>query len=197
MKTAVVVFPGSNCDYDLYKAIQLIGGEPTFIWHRERGLDGYDAVMLPGGFSYGDYLRAGAIARMDTRVTLAADSRYLGWDILCLGRAASGERFEHGRFDLFCRIDRDGKPLPTVALEGMAEGIVDSRLLQDLERRGGPEAQAYLAKLRASVPLTFWPDGRNRDYSKAYVWDVPDTAVPPVDMVAMRAEVMRLRGDAR
>ena len=64
MKVAVVTFPGSNCDYDLYKAIQLVGGHPTFVWHRERGLDGYDAVMLPGGFSYGDYLRAGAIARM-------------------------------------------------------------------------------------------------------------------------------------
>lgn len=64
MKVAVVTFPGSNCDYDLYKAIQLVGGEPTFVWHRERGLDGFDAVMLPGGFSYGDYLRAGAIARM-------------------------------------------------------------------------------------------------------------------------------------
>lgn len=64
MKIAVVTFPGSNCDYDLYKAIQQVGGEPTFVWHRERGLDGYDAVMLPGGFSYGDYLRAGAIARM-------------------------------------------------------------------------------------------------------------------------------------
>jgi phosphoribosylformylglycinamidine synthase len=64
MKVAVVTFPGSNCDYDLYKAIQQVGAEPTFVWHRERGLDGYDAVMLPGGFSYGDYLRAGAIARM-------------------------------------------------------------------------------------------------------------------------------------
>lgn len=64
MKVAVVTFPGSNCDYDLYKAIQLIGGAPAFVWHRERGLDGFDAVMLPGGFSYGDYLRAGAIARM-------------------------------------------------------------------------------------------------------------------------------------
>lgn len=53
----------------------------------------------------------GAIARMDTRVTLAADSRYLGWDILCLGRAAAGERFEHGQFSLFCRVDRAGKPL--------------------------------------------------------------------------------------
>lgn len=53
----------------------------------------------------------GAIARMDTHVTLAADSRYLGWDILCLGRAAAGERFDHGRFDLHCRIERAGKPL--------------------------------------------------------------------------------------
>ena len=64
MKVAVVTFPGSNCDYDLYKAVQQVGGSPTFVWHRERGLDGYDAVMLPGGFSYGDYLRGGAIARL-------------------------------------------------------------------------------------------------------------------------------------
>jgi urease accessory protein len=53
----------------------------------------------------------GARARMETRVALAADSRYIGWDILCLGRAAAGERFEKGRFDLFCRVDRDGKPI--------------------------------------------------------------------------------------
>ena len=64
MKVAVVTFPGSNCDYDLYKAAQQVGAEPTFVWHRERGLDGYDAVLLPGGFSYGDYLRGGAIARL-------------------------------------------------------------------------------------------------------------------------------------
>ena len=64
MKVAVVTFPGSNCDYDLYKAVQQVEGDPTFVWHRERGLTGYDAVMLPEGFSYGDYLRAGAIARM-------------------------------------------------------------------------------------------------------------------------------------
>lgn len=64
MKVAVITFPGSNCDYDLYKAVQQVGGEPTFVWHRQRGLDAFDAVMLPGGFSYGDYLRAGAIARM-------------------------------------------------------------------------------------------------------------------------------------
>jgi phosphoribosylformylglycinamidine synthase I len=64
MKVAVITFPGSNCDYDLYKAVQLVGAHPKFVWHRERGLAGFDAVMLPGGFSYGDYLRAGAIARL-------------------------------------------------------------------------------------------------------------------------------------
>ena len=64
MRAAIITFPGSNCDYDLYKAARQVGAEATFVWHRERGLDGYDAVLLPGGFSYGDYLRAGAIARM-------------------------------------------------------------------------------------------------------------------------------------
>jgi len=63
MKVAVVTFPGSNCDYDLYKAVQLVGGEPSFRWHRGHELGDADVVMLPGGFSYGDYLRAGAIAR--------------------------------------------------------------------------------------------------------------------------------------
>lgn len=53
----------------------------------------------------------GARARMETRVSLAADSRYIGWDILCLGRAAAGERFENGRFDLFFRVDRDNRPI--------------------------------------------------------------------------------------
>jgi phosphoribosylformylglycinamidine synthase len=64
VKAAVVTFPGSNGDYDLYKAAQQVGFDTAFVWHRERGLDGYDVVLLPGGFSYGDYLRAGAIARM-------------------------------------------------------------------------------------------------------------------------------------
>ena len=64
MKAAVVTFPGSNGDYDLYKAAQQVGFDTHFVWHRERGLSAYDLVLLPGGFSYGDYLRAGAIARM-------------------------------------------------------------------------------------------------------------------------------------
>ena len=64
MKVAIVTFPGSNCDYDLYKCVQLVGGQHEFRWHRDVHLREVDVVMLPGGFSYGDYLRAGAIATM-------------------------------------------------------------------------------------------------------------------------------------
>ena len=64
MRVAIVTFPGSNCDYDLYKCVQLVGGAPEFRWHRDTELGEADVVMLPGGFSYGDYLRAGAIATM-------------------------------------------------------------------------------------------------------------------------------------
>jgi phosphoribosylformylglycinamidine synthase subunit PurQ / glutaminase len=64
MKVAVITFPGSNCDYDCYHALKTLGGfEPEFRWHGDRELKGVDAVFLPGGFSYGDYLRSGAIAR--------------------------------------------------------------------------------------------------------------------------------------
>ena len=63
MKVAVVVFPGTNCDRDTKWAFEKIGAKADFIWHSEEKLDNYDLVVLPGGFSYGDYLRSGAIAR--------------------------------------------------------------------------------------------------------------------------------------
>jgi phosphoribosylformylglycinamidine synthase len=64
MKFAIVVFPGSNCDQDCYHiAKDLLGCEAEYVWHHERGLKGADVVILPGGFAYGDYLRAGALAR--------------------------------------------------------------------------------------------------------------------------------------
>jgi phosphoribosylformylglycinamidine synthase I len=64
MTFAVVVFPGSNCDHDAYHAVKhVLGHEARFVWHKETSLDGADVVILPGGFSHGDYLRTGAIAR--------------------------------------------------------------------------------------------------------------------------------------
>jgi phosphoribosylformylglycinamidine synthase len=64
MKFGIVTFPGSNGDYDAYRApIEALGEEATYLWHKDHDLQGVDVVILPGGFSYGDYLRAGAIAR--------------------------------------------------------------------------------------------------------------------------------------
>jgi len=64
VKFAVIVFPGSNCDVDMYHAIKdELGEEVEYVWHTADTLDEFDAILLPGGFSYGDYLRSGAIAR--------------------------------------------------------------------------------------------------------------------------------------
>jgi phosphoribosylformylglycinamidine synthase subunit PurQ / glutaminase len=64
MKFGVVTFPGSNCDYDAYRAVvDALGEEAVYLWHKDHDLQDVDVVILPGGFSYGDYLRPGAIAR--------------------------------------------------------------------------------------------------------------------------------------
>jgi phosphoribosylformylglycinamidine synthase len=63
LKVAVVRFPGSNCDEDALRAAEAVGCEAFYVWHRETSLRGADVALLPGGFSYGDYLRSGAIAR--------------------------------------------------------------------------------------------------------------------------------------
>ena len=77
MKIGIVVFPGSNCDHDCYRAVKKItGAEVFFLWHKESSLQNADVVIVPGGFSYGDYLRSGAIARFSPimkEVTAAAN----------------------------------------------------------------------------------------------------------------------------
>ena len=93
MKFGVIIFPGSNCDHDAYHVISKHVGQPVdFIWHRDTDLSDYDAVIVPGGFSYGDYLRAGALARFSPVMTavkeFAARGRLVlgicnGFQILC------------------------------------------------------------------------------------------------------------------
>ena len=93
MKFGVIVFPGSNCDHDAYHVISKHVGQPVdFIWHRDTNLNSFDALIIPGGFSYGDYLRAGALARfspvMESVKKFAASGRFVlgicnGFQILC------------------------------------------------------------------------------------------------------------------
>ncbi len=64
MRFGIVTFPASNCDYDAYHAVtEILGEEAVYLWHKDHDLQGSDVIILPGGFSYGDYLRVGAIAR--------------------------------------------------------------------------------------------------------------------------------------
>lgn len=93
MKFGVLVFPGSNCDHDAYHVLSKHVGQPVdFIWHKETNLKCFDAVIVPGGFSYGDYLRAGALARfspvMKALKDFAAEGKFVfgicnGFQILC------------------------------------------------------------------------------------------------------------------
>jgi phosphoribosylformylglycinamidine synthase len=80
---AVVVFPGSNCDHDAYHAVKhVLGQQARFVWHKEPSLAGADVVILPGGFSYGDYLRTGAIARFSPVMAAVRDFAAAGGPVL-------------------------------------------------------------------------------------------------------------------
>ena len=83
MKVAVAVFPGSNCDHDAYHALKhVIGCDAAFVWHKAADLGGAGAVVLPGGFSYGDYLRTGAIARFSPIMTRVVEFAAAGGPVL-------------------------------------------------------------------------------------------------------------------
>ncbi|HVT18975.1 MAG TPA: phosphoribosylformylglycinamidine synthase subunit PurQ [Thermoanaerobaculia bacterium] len=84
MKSGVVVFPGSNCDHDVYHVLKhVLGQETTFLWHRDETVKGCELVVLPGGFAYGDYLRAGALAALSP--VMAAVKRHAAAGGLVLG----------------------------------------------------------------------------------------------------------------
>lgn len=113
MKFGVIVFPGSNCDHDAYHVISKHVGQPVdFIWHRETDLSGFDAVIIPGGFSYGDYLRPGALARfspvMKAIRTFAENGGYVfgicnGFQILCESGLLPGVLLRNIGQNFICR----------------------------------------------------------------------------------------------
>lgn len=113
MKFGVVVFPGSNCDHDAYHVVSKHLGQPVdFIWHKETDLSGYDAIIVPGGFSYGDYLRAGALARfspvMQAIKQFAAEGKFVfgicnGFQILCEAGLLPGALMRNAGLHFICR----------------------------------------------------------------------------------------------
>ena len=83
MKFGVVQFPGSNCDYDCFYALNdILRVDVEYIWHKQTILEGYDGIFLPGGFTYGDYLRVGAIARFSPIMSAVIDYAAAGGLVL-------------------------------------------------------------------------------------------------------------------
>jgi len=112
MKIGVVTFPGSLDDTDAQRAVRLAGGDPVALWHGDHDLHGVDAVILPGGFSYGDYLRCGAIARFApvmTEVIAAAQGGMPvlgicnGFQILCESHLLPGALIRNDHRTFICR----------------------------------------------------------------------------------------------
>src|SRR5207253_4016547 len=113
MKFAVIQFPGSNCDQDCIAAINSIEGlRAEYVWHKQTSLDDFDAIILPGGFAYGDYLRCGAIARFSPIMqAVASDARAgklvlgtcNGFQILCEAGLLPGAMIRNRSLRFVCR----------------------------------------------------------------------------------------------
>jgi phosphoribosylformylglycinamidine synthase len=133
MKIGVVVFPGSNCDHDALHAITEVVHTPAeFIWHQSPDLTGFDAVILPGGFSYGDYLRTGAIARFSP--VMSAIARFArsgglvlgicnGFQILCEAGLLPGALMRNRGLRFVCRhvhirVETTATPFTSAAQSG-------------------------------------------------------------------------------
>ena len=111
-RVGIVVFPGSNCEFDCQHAFELLGAETTFIWHEDKDLPEIDAVVLPGGFAHGDYLRTGALARFSPvmeAVQQHADQGRLvigvcnGFQILCEAGMLPGAMRKNSGLKFVCR----------------------------------------------------------------------------------------------
>jgi phosphoribosylformylglycinamidine synthase subunit PurQ / glutaminase len=159
MKFGVVVFPGSNCDHDTYHVISKVIGQPVdFIWHKEEEIGPYDAIILPGGFSYGDYLRSGAIARfspvMRSVKQFALEGGLVlgicnGFQILCEAGLLPGALLRNSNLKFICRhvnirVERTDTPFTSSSTLGQVlsapiahgEGnfFCDPETLDELER---------------------------------------------------------------
>jgi phosphoribosylformylglycinamidine synthase len=159
MKFGVVVFPGSNCDHDAWYALGEVLHQPVeFLWHQSEQVDGFDAILLPGGFSYGDYLRTGAIARfspvMRAVEEFARGGGFVlgicnGFQILCEAGMLPGVLQRNGGMKFVCkqvhvRVENRDTPFTSAAKPGqvleipIAHGdgnyFCDQATLVDLER---------------------------------------------------------------
>ncbi|GAA4526099.1 MULTISPECIES: phosphoribosylformylglycinamidine synthase subunit PurQ [Nonomuraea] len=159
-RVGVVTFPGTLDDQDAAKAVRLVGGEPVPLWHADRDLKGVDAVFLPGGFSYGDYLRCGAISRFAplmeeivsaARAGLPVLGTCNGFQILCEAHLLPGALTRNASLHYVCRDQRvrietadtawtnayaAGQEITLPVKHGEGRYVADPETLAELEATG-------------------------------------------------------------
>lgn len=133
MRAAVVVFPGTNCEQDVVYALEQLGGSAELVWHRVTDLGSFDAVVIPGGFAHGDYLRTGAIARLSpvmAEVTrFAEEGRPVlgicnGFQILCEAGLLPGAFIANRDLSFICRlVDLEVVDDDTIITTGLEPGL--------------------------------------------------------------------------
>ena len=159
-RVGVVTFPGSLDDRDAQRAVRIAGAEPVPLWHGSTDLGGVDAVVLPGGFSYGDYLRAGAIARFSPVMSAVIDAAHgglpvlgicNGFQVLCESHLLPGALTRNESLHFVCRDQRlrvenagtswtwaftEGQEIVVPLKNGEGSYVADERTLDELEAEG-------------------------------------------------------------
>ncbi|MBM3416462.1 MAG: phosphoribosylformylglycinamidine synthase subunit PurQ [Bacteroidetes bacterium] len=153
MKFGVVVFPGSNCDRDMYDALKYeMNQDVTLLWHKDRDLSKFnteDCIILPGGFSYGDYLRCGAIARFSPMMQSVIEFAHAGgkvfgvcngFQILCESHLLPGALLRNANQQFVCKnvfiTNETGKVYKIPVAHGEGRYYADEKTLDELEANG-------------------------------------------------------------
>lgn len=146
MKFGIVTFPGSNCDYDTMRGVvDTLGEEGVYIWHKDHDLQGADVVVLPGGFSYGDYLRPGAIARFSPIMNEVMGHANRGGPVLCICNG----------FQIACEAGL----LPGALLRNQTLQFVSAPVVMRVENAETMFTSAYIPGQRVTMPVAHG-DGR-------------------------------------
>lgn len=178
MKFGVVVFPGSNCDRDMQDALEIdLGKEVIMLWHKDRDLSNFsteDCIILPGGFSYGDYLRCGAIARfspmMQSVIEFAnAGGKVFGvcngFQILCESHLLPGALLRNGHQQFVCKniyITPDSEKIYKIPVaHGEGRYFADESVLDQLEANG--QVTYYYCDEKGQISAAANPNGSARN----------------------------------